>query len=103
MTFVPLKLCQEIRLWCDPSLMIMRRPLKRHRVAWYLDDAVNRMAWYLDMRRHSKLPAPAPNAADPAGNYWSYYKVTTLAGRHCVWGLGRRVWKAHCRRHREMG
>jgi len=64
--------------------MIMRRPLKRHRVAWYLDDAVNRMAWYLDMRRHSKLPAPAPNAADPAGNYWSYYLVL-LQGEDARW------------------
>jgi hypothetical protein len=49
MTIVPLKLCQEIGLWCDPSLMIMRRLVLRHRVAWYLD-----------MRRHSKRPAAAP-------------------------------------------
>ena len=38
----------------------MRRPVLRHRLAWYLDDAVIASLWYLDVRRHSKRPLPPP-------------------------------------------
>jgi hypothetical protein len=55
MTFVPLKLCQKIGLWCDPSLMIMRRAVLCPRIDWYLDGEPSQ-GLVLGYEGRSKLP-----------------------------------------------